>query len=120
MNRYQKKFNYLQRLSDRQLEAAERIRMSRDIHYPELFEAPEVWYTHTTKDWRGIEKTLTLLNRQGKRNDSYHIAVNGVQVFFNKTGKFVLNETKWPLILGFSDAMRFWAMQFPRISTADN
>jgi len=60
---------------------------------------------------------LTLLNRQGKRNDSYHIAVNGAPLYYNKNGILVLSATRQPLVLGFSDALRFWAIQFPRIST---
>lgn len=86
------------------------------MFYPEGFEEPNIWYTHETINWLGKKMTMTLLNRQGKRNDSYNIAVNGVQIYFNKKGKLVLNETRWPLTLGFSDAMRFWAKQFPRIS----
>jgi hypothetical protein len=93
--------------------------MEREVYYPESFKAPEIWYTHTTEDWKGNKKVLTLLDRQGERNDSYHIAVNGHRVYYNKFGKLVLNETRWPLILGFSDAMRFWAKQYPRIGSCN-
>ena len=116
MHVFHKNNNWLQQLSKRQLQAALTLKLEREVSYPEYFEEPEVWYTHTTKNWKGNECTLTLLNRQGKRNDSYHIAVDGIQVYFNKSGKLVLNQTRWPLVLGLSDAMRFWAKQFPRIS----
>lgn len=90
--------------------------MAREMFYPEAFEEPDIWYIHETTDWLGRKMTMTLLNRQGKRNDSYNIAVNGVQLYYNRKDKLVFNETPWPLILGISDAMRFWAVQFPRIS----
>jgi hypothetical protein len=61
--------------------------------------------------------TLRLLNREGKRNDSYNIEVNGDRVYFNKKGNLVLNQTRWPLILGFYESMLFWAKQFHRISS---
>lgn len=116
MKRFHKSNNWLQRLSKVQLAKKIALKLERDILYPKYFDEPEIWYTHITKDWKGNKHTLTLLNRHGKRNDSYYIAFDGVQIYFNKKGHLVMNETRWPLILGFSDAMRFMAKQFPRIS----
>jgi hypothetical protein len=117
MRQFYKNNNWLQRLSKVQLARKEEERLENKVLYPEYFKEPDVWYTHTTKDWRGNKLILTLLNRQGERNDSYNIAVNGIQIYFNKKGKLVMNETRWPLVLGFSDSMRFWAKQFIRISS---
>ncbi len=118
MRKYYKNNNWLQLLSKVQLAKQIALKLEREVLYPEYFKEPEIWYTHTTKDWKGNEHTLALLNRQGKRNDSYNIAFDGVQVYFNRFGSLVLNETRYPLVLGFSDAMRFMAKQFPRISKA--
>jgi hypothetical protein len=116
MDKYNKKFNYLQRLSKRQLEAADRARMSREIYYPELFIEPDIWYTNTLSDSFGKQHIMRLLNREGKRNDSYIVEYMGHVVYVNRFGNLVLNETRQPLILGLAEAMRFMAKQFPRIS----
>jgi hypothetical protein len=116
MTQYTKKFNYLQRLSKRQLEAADRARLEREIYYPELFVEPDVWYENTLKDRFGKEHTMRLLNREGERNDSYIVEYMGHIVYVNRFGRLVLNETRKPLVLGLSESMRFMAKQFPRIS----
>ena len=116
MTYYHNNKKYLQALSKRQLEAAERQRMAREVYYPEAFDEPEVWYTVTVESFTGEKVTMKLLNREGKRRDSYHIEVNGSQVYWNKAGKLVINATRLPLVIGISDAFRFLAKHFPRIS----
>lgn len=116
MNKFIKQKKYLQAISKRQLEVKERQRLERKVYYPEEFIEPDVWYIHTIKDHHGKEHTMRLLNREGKRNDSYHVEFNGNKVYFNKLGNLVLNQTRWPLILGFYNSMMFFAKQFPKIS----
>lgn len=115
MNKFIKQKNHLQIISKRELEAKEQQRLEREMFYPEPFIEPDVWYTHTIKDHYGKEYTMRLLNREGKRNDSYHVEFNGSKVYFNKFGSLVLNQTRWPLILGFYNSMMFFAKQFPKI-----
>ena len=119
MNKFIKQKKYLQVISNREHEAKARQRLEREIHYPEPFDGPDVWYTHTIKDHLGKEYTMRLLNREGKRNDSYHVEFNGDRVYFNKFGNLVLNQTRWPLILGFYNSMMFFAKQFTKIGRHD-
>lgn len=115
MNKFIKQKKYLQMISQRQHDAASRRKLDIEMFYPEPFIEPEVWYTHRIKDHHGKEYTMRLLNREGKRNDSYHVEFNGDRVYFNKFGSLVLNQTRWPLVLGFYNAMMFFAKQFPKI-----
>ena len=114
MNKFTKKKKWLQRLSKIQLEAAIRKKLEAKIVYPEYFEEPEVWFSVTVENHAGQKHIMTLLNRQGKRNDSFHVAFDSMPIYYNKSDRLVLNQTRAPLILGFSDALRFMAKQFKR------
>ncbi len=114
MNKFVKKKKWLQQLSKVQLKAAIRQKLEREIFYSEYFEEPEIWFSVTVENHNGEKHTMKLLNRQGKRNDSFHIALDDIPVYYNKFDNLVLNQTRSPLILGFSDAMRFMAKQFKR------
>jgi len=120
MTGYMKKFKWLQQLSKVKIDAAIRHKLEYDVYYPDPFTEPDEWYKITVENHLGEKKVLTLLNRKGKRNDSYYLAMEGIQIFFNRFGNLVLNQTRWPLIMGFSDAMRFMAKQFPKISGRHN
>ena len=114
MNKFAKKKKWLQQLSKIQLEAAIRQKLEREIFYPEYFKEPEIWFSVTVENHNGEKHTMKLLNRQGKRNDSFHIAFDNIPIYYNRSGNLVLNQTRAPLILGFSDALRFMAKQFKR------
>jgi hypothetical protein len=116
MNTFIKQKKYLQAISKRQHEAARRRKLDIEIFYPEPFDEPNVWYTHIIKDHHNKEHIMRLLNRKGKRNDSYYVEWDGDRVYFNKFGNLVLNQTRWPLILGFHNALLFLSKQFPKIS----
>jgi len=116
MNNFIKQKKHLQRISQVKLNAARRRKLDIEMHYPELLVEPDVWYTHPVIDHHGNKVTMRLLNRPGKRCDSYFIEFQGSQVYFNRFGNMVLNQTRWPLILGFYDSLMFFAKQFTKIS----
>lgn len=100
---------YLQRLSKKQLEAAYRQRMEREIYYP--LEKIEVsGEIKTTINDKAYILSLIYYGRA----DSFYIAFEGHRIYYNRTGKLVLNQTREPLKLGLSDAHRFLAKQVIR------
>ena len=110
MTNYNKKFNYLQRISKVKLEAALRAKLEREIIYPP--EKVPVEFEIKTSCNDGEEHTLSLIYK-GKA-DSFYIAFDGCRLYYNRLGNLVLNQTRWPLILGLSDAHRFLAKQIIR------
>lgn len=108
-SRKTKRREYLQRLSKKQLEVAERIRMEREIYYP-LDKVEVSGEIETTIN--GETYTLSLIYYG--RDDSFYIAFEGHQIYYNRVGKLVLNQTRAPLKLGLSDAHRFLAKQVIR------
>jgi len=108
-SKFTKKREDLQRLSKKQLEAAGRQRMEREVYYPP--ERVEVsGKIETTIN--GEIYTLSLIYYGPA--DSFHIVYNGHQIYWNRAHKLVLNQTREPLKLGLSDAHRFLAKQVIR------
>ena len=108
-SRKTKQREYLQRLSNVQLEAADRQRMEREVYYsPEKEEV--LGKIETTIN----DATYTLDLIYYGRADSFHIAFEGHQIYWNRSHKLVLNQTREPLMLGLSDAHRFLAKQVIR------
>lgn len=110
-SKFTKQREYLQRLSKKQLEAAGRARMEREVHYPPSKAGVSGKIETTIND---IKYTLSLIYYG--RDDSFHIAFNGHRIYWNRAHKLVLNQTREPLILGLSDAHRFLAKQVIRRS----
>ena len=115
MTNFSNNKRYLQALSLKQLKAAEKQRLEREVYYPEAIEELEEWYKITVEDHLGNKTVMRLLNRENKRNDSYFVEMNGCKVHWNKSKSLVINATRDPLILGMSEGFRFLAKHFKRI-----
>lgn len=104
-----KNFKYLQRISIIKLKAAQRAKLEREVIYPpdKVEVSGEI---RTTVN--GEEHILSLIYRG--RADSFYIAFDGIRLYFNRGGHLVMNQTRWPLILGLSDAHRFMGKQIIR------
>lgn len=109
MNNYNKKFKYLQLISKVKLEAARRAKLDQEVHYPP--ERVKVGGEISTTV-NGETHTLSLIYRG--RADSFYIAFDECRLYYNRFGKLVFNVTRWPLILGMSDAHRFLGKQIIR------
>jgi hypothetical protein len=109
MTSYNKKFKYLQRISQVKLEAAQRARMEREVFYPP--ERIEISGEISTTI-NGEAHTVSLIYKG--RADSFYIAFDGYRLYYNRYGSLVFNVTRWPLILGLSDAHRFLGKQIIR------
>lgn len=109
MRNYNKKFNYLQLLSKKQLEASLRAKLEREVHYPPERVRVEGEISTTVN---GRTHAVSLVYRG--RADSFYIAFDGCRLYYNKFGRLVFNVTRWPLILGLSDAHRFLGKQIIR------
>lgn len=110
MANYNKKFNYMQRISKVKLKAALGAKLEREVYYPPA-KVPVEFEIKTTCSG-GEEHTLSLIYKG--RADSFYIAFDGVQLYYNRFGNLVFNQTRWPLILGLSDAHRFMGKQIIR------
>lgn len=108
-SRKTKQREYLQRLSKKQLEAADRMRTQREVYYPPDKVSIDGVIETTIND---IKYTLSLIYYG--RADSFYIAYNGHRIYWNRAHKLVLNQTREPLKLGLSDAHRFLAKQVIR------
>ena len=106
---------YLQRLSKVQLEAADRQRMEREVYYP-----PDKIEVSGRIETTINDETYTLGLIDYGRADSFYIAFKGHQIYYNRAGNLVLNQTREPLKLGLSDAHRFLAKQVIRRRHACN
>ena len=104
-----KQLEYLQRLSKKQLEAADMQRMEREVFYP-----PDRIEVSGKIETTINGETYTLGLIYYGRADSFYITFKGHQIYWNKTHKLVLNQTREPLKLGLSDAHRFLAKQVIR------
>lgn len=106
---YYKNFKHLQRISTIKLKAAQRAKLEREIIYPpdKIEVSGDI---RTTIN--GEEHILSLIYRG--RADSFYISFDGIRLYFNRAGKLVMNPTRWPLILGLSDAHRFMGKQIIR------
>ena len=109
MRNYNKKFNYLQLLSKKQLEAAKRAKLEREVYYPPERIKVEGEISTTVN---GETHTVSLIYKG--RADSFYIAFDGCQLYYSRFGNLVFNVTRWPLILGVSDAHRFLGKQIIR------
>lgn len=109
MTSYNKRFQYLQRISKVKLEAALRSKLRREILYP-----PDKMEVSGEISTTINDETHTLSLIYKGRADSFYIAFDGVQLFYNRRGKMVLNQTPYPVILGLSDAHRFMGKQIIR------
>ena len=99
----------MQRISKVKLEGALRAKLEREVHYPpEKIEVSGILSTTIN----GETHTLSLIFKG--RADSFYVAFDGVQLYYNKRGKLVCNVTPRPLILGVSDAHRFLGKQIIR------
>lgn len=109
MTNYNRKFKYLQLLSKVKLEAAQRSKLEREAFYPpdKIEVSGEISTTIN-----GKTHTLSLIYKG--RADSFYIAFDGCRLYYNRFGKLVFNVTRWPLILGLSDAHRFLGKQITR------
>lgn len=109
MTNYNKNFKYLQRISLVKLEAAKRAKLEREAFY-----SPEKVPVSGTIETTINETSHSLSLIYKGQADSFYIAFDGVQLFYNRRGKLVLNSTPYPLILGLSDAHRFMGKQIVR------
>jgi hypothetical protein len=50
------------------------------------------------------------------RGDQYKISYKGKDVFYNKSKKLVLNDTKWPVIMGLYKAFNLMSSKLGRVS----
>ena len=109
MRNYNKKFKYLQLISKVKLEAALRAKLEREVYYPpkRIKVGGEI---STTVN--GKTHTVSLIYKG--RADSFYIAFDGCRLYYNRFGSLVFNVTRWPLILGLSDAHRFLGKQIIR------
>jgi hypothetical protein len=110
MTGYNKKFNYLQRISKVKLKAALRAKLEHEVYYPP--DKVKVEFKIKTTCNNGEEHTLLLIYKG--RADSFYIAFDGCRLYYNRFGNLVFNQTRWPLILGLSDAHRFMGKQIIR------
>ena len=110
MTGYNKKFKYLQRISKVKLEGALKAKLEREVIYPP--DKAKVEFEIKTSCNDGEEHILSLIYKG--RADSFYIAFNGCQLYYNRSGNLVFNQTRWPLILGLSDAHRFMSKQIIR------
>jgi hypothetical protein len=108
-SRKTKQREYLQRLSKKQLEAAQRAKMECEVYYP-----PERLEISGKIETTINDEIYTLSLIYYGRADSFHIAFNGHQIYWNRAHALVLNQTREPLKLGLSDAHRFLAKQVIR------
>ena len=108
-SRKTKQREYLQRLSKVQLEAADRQRMECGVYYP-----PDKVEVSGKIETIINDATYTLGLIYYGRDDSFYITFKGHQIYYNRAGKLVLNQTREPLKLGLSDAHRFLAKQVIR------
>ena len=108
-SRKTKQREYLQRLSKKQLEAADKARMEREVYYPPDKIPVEGTIETTIND---VKYTLYLIYYG--RADSFYIAYKGHRIYWNRAHKLVFNQTREPLKLGLSDAHRFLAKQVIR------
>lgn len=109
MINYNKRFEYLQLISKVKLEAALKAKLEREVHYPPERIGIEGEISTTVN---GTTHTLSLIFRG--RADSFYIAFDGCRLYYNRFGSLVFNVTRWPLILGLSDAHRFLGKQIIR------
>ena len=114
-SRKAKRLNYLQLLSKKQLEAADRQRMEREVYYP-----PDKIEVSGKIETTINGETYTLDLIYYGRADSFYIAFKGHRIYYNQAKKLVLNQTREPLVLGLSDAHRFLAKQVTRRRHACN
>jgi hypothetical protein len=119
MDKFQRKTNYLQQQSKRQHKKKEIIRLNRDIVYPEDVDFEEIRMiiaARTFDKHGGSYHYIELLNRE-ERPDSFNVKFDGKQLYKNRYGNIVFNETRIAHIMGQDGGFRFLSKHFHKTSS---
>ena len=117
----QRRETYLRDLSRKQVEAKERKRLSDESpEYPPILNFKEVRKSIviTDYDFNEEEYVFELLYYKYGRMDQYLIRVNGKQLYYNRRGKIVLNQTSKPVVMGLTAVHKLAMSKFHRILNA--